>query len=101
MSRSVAENVRTLRLLTWHAPGYPIYRNYIKLVLLNYTICERDVKARFGADQGREGIAEWHVRQGHDVADNRDKGREWAGVNAEPAAQALTFVQNFNIGLLP
>src|SRR5215510_1170835 len=32
MSRSAAENVRTFRLLTCHAPKGAIYKNYIKLV---------------------------------------------------------------------
>jgi hypothetical protein len=57
MSRSVAENVRTFRLLTYQAPKRPIYKNYIKIVwFLIITECELDVKASFGEGKGRQAL---------------------------------------------
>src|SRR5262249_30798603 len=90
MSRSVAENVRTFRLLTGHAPKCLIYRNYIKLV---WFLIIRHMSRMSRLDVGK-------IKSGTGKLNKQGHGQQWAEENAGQLTEALALIKDFNIGLL-
>src|SRR5262249_62340606 len=87
MSRSVAENVRTFRLLTCHAPRGAIYKNYTKLVWF--------LIIRHVSQMSRFLLASVQMLL------RAEAGETYGSEAGECCRAGLTLRQNFNIGLLP